>query len=111
MQQALTQSLIYINNGYRDIVDIDRSKFFDEVTHHKILELIYEKVKCETTLRLIRKWLRSPILINGKLRKRGKGLPQDERNEPAEWISSGHSMKRTASGWVGKSICFYCERS
>ena len=63
MQQALIQSLAYINDGYSDIVNIDLSKFFDEVAHYKILQLIYEKVKCTTTLRLIRKWLRAPILI------------------------------------------------
>lgn len=82
MQQALTQSLVYINNGYCDIVDIDLSKFFDEVAHYKILQFIYEKVKCETTLRLIRKWLRAPILINGKLQKRRKGLPQGSPLSP-----------------------------
>ena len=82
MQQALTQSLKYINNGYCDIVDIDLSKFFDEVAHYKILQLIYEKVKCETTMRLIRKWLRAPILINGRLRKRRKGLPQGSPLSP-----------------------------
>ena len=82
MQQALTQSLEYINNGYCDIVDIDLSKFFDEVAHYKILQLIYEKVKCETTMRLIRKWLRAPILIEGKLHKRRKGLPQGSPISP-----------------------------
>ena len=34
-----------------------------------LLELIYRKVECPTTLRLIRKWLRAPILIKGKLVK------------------------------------------
>ena len=82
MQQALSQSLAYINDGYSDIVDIDLSKFFDEVAHYKILQLIYEKVKCVTTLRLIRKWLRAPILINGKLVKRRKGLPQGSPLSP-----------------------------
>jgi len=82
MQQALQQSLSYINAGYSDIVDIDLSKFFDEVAHHKILQLIYEKVKCKTTLRLIRKWLRAPILIDGELHKRRKGLPQGSPLSP-----------------------------
>ena len=82
MQQALTQSLRFINGGYCDIVDIDLSKFFDEVAHYKILQLIYEKVKCKTTLRLIRKWLRAPIFIDGKLRKRRKGLPQGSPLSP-----------------------------
>ncbi len=72
----MKQSLWYINKGYSDIVDIELSNFFDEVAHYKILQLIYDKVKCETTLRLIRKWLRAPILINGKLRKQRRGLSQ-----------------------------------
>ena len=82
MQQALKQSLSYINSGYQDIVDIDLSKFFDEVAHYKILQLIYEKVKCKVTIRLIRKWLRAPILIDGKLKKRRKGLPQGSPLSP-----------------------------
>lgn len=82
MQQALQQSLEYINEGYADIVDIDLSKFFDEVSHSKVLQLIHEKVKCKTTLRLIRKWLRAPILIDGHLYKRRKGLPQGSPLSP-----------------------------
>jgi len=81
-QQAVQQSLKYINDGYQDIVDIDLKKFFDEVSHHKILQLIYNKVKCTITLRLIRKWLRAPILIDGKLVKRRKGLPQGSPLSP-----------------------------
>lgn len=82
LQQALLQSLAYINAGYQDIVDIDLAKFFDEVPHYKVLQLIYEKVKCETTLRLIRKWLRAPIWIGGKLKRRRKGLPQGSPISP-----------------------------
>ena len=82
LHQAVTQSLEYINDGYQDIVDIDLKSFFDEVTHHKILQLIFNKVKCQTTLWLIRKWLRAPILIKGKLQKRRKGMPQGSPLSP-----------------------------
>ncbi len=58
------------------IVDIDLKGFFDEVNHSVLLQLIYQRVKCSTTLRLIRKWLRAPIQINGKLYRRRKGVPQ-----------------------------------
>ena len=81
-QQAVLQSLRYINDGYQDIVDIDLSSFFDEVQHYKLLQLIYNKVKCETTLWLIRKWLRAPILIKGKLQQRRKGVPQGSPLSP-----------------------------
>lgn len=80
--QAVLQSQKYINVGYRHIVDIDLKNFFDEVEHYIILQLIYRKVKCPTTLRLIRLWLRAPIQIEGKLVKRRKGIPQGSPLSP-----------------------------
>jgi RNA-directed DNA polymerase len=46
------------------------------------LQLLYCKVKCKVILRLIRKWLRAPIMINGKLTKRRKGVPQGSPLSP-----------------------------
>jgi group II intron reverse transcriptase/maturase len=82
IHKAVTQALKYINDGYQDIVNIDLKGFFDEVDHAVLLELLYQKVKCRTTLRLIRKWLRAPILIKGKLIKRRKGMPQGSPLSP-----------------------------
>lgn len=82
IQKAVLQAQQYINNGYQDIIDIDLKGFFDEVDHCLLLQLIYHKVKCPTTLRLIRKWLRAPILKNGKLEKRRKGIPQGSPMSP-----------------------------
>ena len=76
IQKAVLQAQRYINDGYQDIVDIDLKGFFDEVDHCILLQLIYNKVQCPVTLRLIRKWLRVPISIHGKLYKRRKGIPQ-----------------------------------
>lgn len=56
--------------------------FFNEVDHSVLLELIYQRVKGSTTLRLIRKWLRAPIQINGKLHKCRKGVPQGSPLSP-----------------------------
>jgi RNA-directed DNA polymerase len=82
LHQAVQKSLEYINDGFQDIVDIDLKAFFDEVQHFKLLQLIYNKVKCPTTLWLIRKWLRAPILIKGKLHQRRKGVPQGSPLSP-----------------------------
>ena len=81
-QQAVLKAQEYINSGYSHIVDIDLKTFFDEVDHCILLQLLYRKVKCPLTLRLIRKWLRVPILINGKLTKRRKGVPQGSPLSP-----------------------------
>ena len=82
IHKAVTQALKNINDGYQDIVDIDLKGFFDEVDHSILLQLIYQRVKCPTTLRLIRKWLRAPIQINGKLHRRRKGVPQGSPLSP-----------------------------
>jgi len=79
---AITQSLENINSGYQDIVDIDLQSFFDEVEHYVLLELIYKKVKCKATLKLLRSFLRAPISIKGKLQKRRKGVPQGSPLSP-----------------------------
>src|SRR5690554_2392128 len=80
--QAVTQSLSNINDGYQDIIDIDLKSFFDEVEHYILLELIYKKVKCKATMKLLRSFLRAPIEIEGKLHKRRKGVPQGSPLSP-----------------------------
>jgi group II intron reverse transcriptase/maturase len=81
-QKAVLQAQEYINDGFQDIVDIDLKGFFDEVDHSLLLQLVYNKVDCPVTLRLIRKWLRAPILIKGRLVKRRKGIPQGSPLSP-----------------------------
>jgi RNA-directed DNA polymerase len=56
--------------------------FFDQVEHFVLLELVYKKVKCKATMRLLRSFLRAPIQINGKLHKRNKGVPQGSPLSP-----------------------------
>ncbi len=80
--QAITQSLTNINSGYQYIVDIDLKSFFDEVEHYVLLELIYKKVKCKATMKLLRSFLQAPIFIGRKLQKRRKGVPQGSPLSP-----------------------------
>ena len=82
LHQAVLKAQGYINEGDQYIVDIDLKTFFDEVNHCHLLQLLYRKIKCPQTLRLIRKWLRAPILINGQLVKRRKGVPQGSPLSP-----------------------------
>lgn len=81
-RQAVGQAREYIHQGLNHIVDTDLKNFFDEVDHCLVLNLVYQKVKCGTTMRLVRKWLRAPIKINGKLQKRKKGVPQGSPLSP-----------------------------
>ena len=80
--QAIGKALNYINSGYQHIVEIDLKQFFDKVDHAILLQLLYRKIKCKATLCLIRRWLRAPILIDGKLTKRRMGIPQGSPISP-----------------------------
>lgn len=80
--QAVLQAQKNINEGYQHIVDIDLKDFFDEINHCLLMQLLYRKVKCPKVMRLIRKWLCAPILIDGKLVKRRKGVPQGSPLSP-----------------------------
>ena len=82
LHQAVLKAQSYINSGFKNIVDIDLKAFFDEVDHNLLLQLVYRKVKCKETMWLIRKWLRAPIQIDGKLVKRRKGVPQGSPISP-----------------------------
>jgi group II intron reverse transcriptase/maturase len=116
-RQAVGQARDYIHQGLNHIVDIDLKNFFDEVDHCLLLNLIHQKVKCKSMLQLIRKWLRAPIKINGKLRKRRKGVPQGSPLSPLlsnillhqldkEMTRRGHKFVRYADGWLWILICW-----
>ena len=81
-QQAVSKSLHYINSGYQHIVEIDLKQFFDMVDHVLLLQLLHRKIKCKTTMCLIRRWLRAPLEKDGKLIKRRIGVPQGSPISP-----------------------------
>ena len=62
--QAVLRAQAFINSGHTCIIDIDIKTFFDEVDHCLLLQILYRKVKCRQSLRLIRKWLRAPIQLS-----------------------------------------------
>ena len=74
--QAILKAEAFINEGYNYIVDIDLKSFFDLVNQDYLMTLLYRKVKDPLLLRLILKFLHSPIEISGRLQRRRKGVPQ-----------------------------------
>ena len=107
-QQAVQRAQHHINEGYQHIVDIDLRSFFDEVDHCKLLQLLYRKVKCPATLRLIRQWLRAPILVKGKLVKRRKGVPQGSPLSPLLSNIMLHELDRELE-WKGLRYVRYAD--
>lgn len=64
-KDAVTKSKQYINEGNRWVIDIDLEKFFNKVNHDILMGKLEKKIKDKRLLSLIRKYLKSGILING----------------------------------------------
>ena len=75
-KNAIKQSEIYINQGYKWVVDMDLEKFFDKVNHDILMAKLERKIKDKRLLKLIRKYLESVVLINGIKVSSEEGTPQ-----------------------------------
>ncbi len=73
---AVKQVREYIRQGYRIAVDMDLSKFFDTVNHDVLMHYVARKVPDKRVLRLIGKYLRAGVMVNGRLQQTRKGVPQ-----------------------------------
>jgi len=71
-----------IKDGYSHAVDIDLSKFFDEVDHDLLMDRGSKWVDDPRVLALIGKYLRAGVSINGKVEASLKGVPQGSPLSP-----------------------------
>ena len=65
-----------ILSGYTWAVDIDLSKFFDRVNHDLLMARVSRKVKDKRVLKLIGRYLRAGVSVDGVVSKTGIGVPQ-----------------------------------
>jgi len=64
--QVIEKSIAY---GYTTVIDADLSQYFDTISHSKLLTLVAKKVVDKNILKLIKQWLKAPIVEvsqNGK---------------------------------------------
>jgi len=74
--QAVKKVLKDIQMGYKYAVDIDLEKFFDTVDHDTLMNRGARRVKDKGILKLIGKYLRAGVVVDGRLNQTSKGVPQ-----------------------------------
>lgn len=75
-QQAIQQAKKYAEQGYRYVVSVDLSKYFDTLNHEVLMNLLHRQIRDGRVLRLIKKHLKSGVLENGIVCETEEGSPQ-----------------------------------
>lgn len=81
-EMAIVKSLEFLNDGYDWIVDIDLERFFDTVHHDKLMRIISNTIHDGDVISLIRKYLVSGVMVNGKYEETPVGTPQGGNLSP-----------------------------
>ena len=73
---ALRGAQRIINEGYIYVVDLDLERFFDTVSHSKLIEILSRTIKDGRVVSLIHKYLRSGVMNKGLFEASEEGTPQ-----------------------------------
>lgn len=75
-EDAVRQAQIYEAQGYKHVVDLDLSKFFDMVNHDLLMTLIDRTMQDKDIRRLIYTYLKSGVMIGDVYAETKLGSPQ-----------------------------------
>jgi group II intron reverse transcriptase/maturase len=75
-EDAVRLAQTYMSEGYKHVVDLDLSKFFDTVNHDILMGLIDRYMDDKDVRRLIYVFLKSGVMTNGSMLATALGTPQ-----------------------------------
>ena len=79
---AIKQIKGYLKEGYRIAVDLDLEKFFDTVCHDVLMARVSRKVHDKVLLKLIGRYLRAGVMVDGVVQATEWGTPQGSPVSP-----------------------------
>lgn len=79
---AIRQVKTVVKAGYRYAVDLDLEKFFDTVNHDVLMSRIARQVSDKVLLRLMGRYLRAGVLVDGTIEATDWGTPQGSPLSP-----------------------------
>jgi RNA-directed DNA polymerase len=104
--QAMEDVSLHLRMGKFQVIDADISKYFDTIAHDKLLGLVARRIVDKNILKLIRMWLKAPVVEegeDGKKRFRGndQGTPQGGVISP---LLANIYLNVLDGVWKGKKI-------
>ena len=74
--EAVRAAQTYARAGKNWVVDMDITQFFDHVNHDILMQRIGQTIRDKRVLRLIGRYLRAGVMIQGVVQRTGEGTPQ-----------------------------------
>lgn len=74
--QAVRKAQEIIESGHTYCVALDLEKFFDTVSHSKLIQLLGETIRDGRVISLIHKYLNAGVMVGGRYEETTEGVPQ-----------------------------------
>lgn len=74
--EALERIREAANRGYNWVLDADIKGYFDNIQHGKLIEMVSQRISDRRVIKLIRKWLESGVMVEGRYEETIAGTPQ-----------------------------------
>ncbi|KAB2844447.1 MAG: group II intron reverse transcriptase/maturase [Burkholderiales bacterium] len=74
--QAIRHVQATIREGYGWVVDMDLQSFFDRVNHDRLMARLKTRTSDADVLRLVNRFLKAGVMVDGKLEATATGVPQ-----------------------------------
>lgn len=75
-QQAMQRVKELVDDGFVYVAEVDLSKYFDTINHELLMNMIRENIKDKRVIDLIKKYLKSGVMIDGVVIETEEGSPQ-----------------------------------
>ncbi|OLR56654.1 group II intron reverse transcriptase/maturase [Hornefia porci] len=81
-KDAINRVKEYAEKGYRYAVSLDLSKYFDTLNHERLLNLLRKDIDDERVIQIIKRYLKSGVMVNGVVMETEEGSPQGGNLSP-----------------------------
>lgn len=81
-KDAISKVKEYAEQGYRYVVTLDLSRYFDTLNHELLLNILRRNVKDERVIQLIKRYLKSGVMEDGVVMATEEGSPQGGNLSP-----------------------------